>query len=216
MFTLRKPTDEVVRSYLAAQAELPFSYPHVGMTRGNPPKGYDADRCRICLGQGPEVYDQAKAAVRRWAMFPAEMVELFWPDAAIEIGTVVAALFKAGCLWSLNPCRIVYAVDEAGDIERFGFSYGTLPGHLECGEERFTVEWHHADDSVWYELFAISRPRHWLARIGYPIVRREQKRFRELSGRSMQRSVTGATIAKSGTDRDHVAISLLYPGVWQG
>ena len=36
-------------------------------------------------------------------------------------------------LWWLNACRIVYVVDEAGPVTRFGFAYGTLPGHAGSG-----------------------------------------------------------------------------------
>ena len=39
------------------------------------------------------------------------------------------------------------------------------------------VEWHQADNSVWYDLYAFSQPNQWLARLGYPVVRRLQKRF---------------------------------------
>lgn len=72
---------------------------------------------------------------------------------------------------------------------RFGFVYGTLPGHVECGEERFQVEWNRNDDSVWYDIFAFSRPNHFLARIGYPIVRRIQKKFASDSAAAMQLAV---------------------------
>jgi hypothetical protein len=61
-----------------------------------------------------------------------------------------------------------------------------LTDHAECGEERFLVEWHRGDDSVWYDLLAFSRPRHLLARCIYPYVRWLQRRFRLLSGQSMQ------------------------------
>ena len=41
----------------------------------------------------------------------------------------------------MNAGRVVYLVDEDGPVPRFGFAYGTLPGHAESGEERFLVEW---------------------------------------------------------------------------
>jgi len=78
--------------------------------------------------------------------------------------------------YSLNACRIVYVVDEHGPPRRFGFAYGTLPAHVECGEERFMIEMS-ADGTVSYSLRAVSKPRLLLTRIGYPIVRRLQKRF---------------------------------------
>jgi len=87
--------------------------------------------------------------------------------------------------FSLNACRIVYTLEEDGPIKRFGFAYGTLAGHAESGEERFTVEWNREDDSVWYEILAFSRPGQMLARLGYPLSRSLQKRFAEGSKAAM-------------------------------
>ena len=39
------------------------------------------------------------------------------------------------------------------------------------------MEWHHEDDSVFYDLYAHSRPNHLLAWLGYPLARRLQHRF---------------------------------------
>ena len=44
-------------------------------------------------------------------------------------------------LWSLNAFRIIYLIEEeASLLKRYGFAFGTLPGDVERGEERFTVE----------------------------------------------------------------------------
>ncbi len=72
---------------------------------------------------------------------------------------VVAVLGRAVGLWWLNCCRIVYVVNEVGLVAKFGFAYGTLPGHVESGEERFQVEWNRNDNTVWYDLLAFSRPK---------------------------------------------------------
>ena len=90
--------------------------------------------------------------------------------------------------WSLNTARIVYLVEESGEVERFGFGYGTLPGHGERGEERFSVEWRREDGSVHYDVLAFSRPKHPLAWIGYPFVRSLQRRFARDSRREMVRA----------------------------
>ena len=47
-----------------------------------------------------------------------------------------------------------------------------------CGEERFVVEWNRADNSVWFDVLALSKPSHVVAWLGYPLVRRMQARFR--------------------------------------
>ena len=97
----------------------------------------------------------------------------------------MAAVVSHYGFWSLNACRVVYLLDEEGDgMRRSGFAYGTLPAHGEIGEERFSVEWL-ADDSVWYDLYAFSRPGHVLARLGYPIARRLQRRFVSESKQAM-------------------------------
>ena len=80
-------------------------------------------------------------------------------------------------------------MDEAGPITRFGFAYGTLPDHAGSGEERFLIEWDQADNSVWYDILAFSRPQHFLVRLGYPMVRRTQKRFGRESAAVMLRAV---------------------------
>ena len=68
-------------------------------------------------------------------------------------------------------------------------AYRTLPGHVESGEERFLAEWDRGDDGVWYDILAFSRPNHVLTRLGYPVVRRLQKRFGRDSAAAMLRAV---------------------------
>jgi uncharacterized protein (UPF0548 family) len=70
-------------------------------------------------------------------------------------------------------------------VRRFGFAYGTLPDHGAIGEEHFMVEWRPADDSVWYDLYAVSRLERPLARLGYPLARAPQRRFVRASKRAM-------------------------------
>jgi uncharacterized protein (UPF0548 family) len=107
---------------------------------------------------------------------------------------VVAVSARVSGLWWLNVCRIVYLVDEEdGAVTRFGFAYGTLPRHVESGEERFLLEWHRVDDSVWFDILAFSRPRHLLARLSYPWVRRLQKRFGRESAMAMAKAVEDVT-----------------------
>ncbi len=125
-------------------------------------------------------------------MYETGWTKLCWPDTPITAGTVVGVLGRHFGLWSLNACRIVYVIEkEASLLKRYGFAFGTLPGHVERGEERFTVEWHRADDSVSYEVFAFARPAHPMASVGPPFVRLVQRRFAADSLRSMVEAVEG-------------------------
>ena len=127
-------------------------------------------------------------ALKRWEMFNIGWLQLCWPDAPIEAGSGVVVLAHHLGFWSLNACRIVSVIDEDVDSRRYGFIYGTLPDHAERGQERFTVEWRRKDDSVWYDIFAYSRPNLLLARLGYPVTRLLQKRFALDSMKAMLRS----------------------------
>ena len=154
-----------------------------------PPAGYVVDHTRIKLGEGEEVFTRAKAALGRWEQFRLGWVEAWSPETPIETGEVVAVVARQFGLWWLNACRIVYVVDEAGPIRRFGFAYGTLPDHAGTGEERFLVEWDRASGEVWYDILAFSRPHQILTRLGYPYMRRVQKRFGRESAAAMVRAV---------------------------
>jgi uncharacterized protein (UPF0548 family) len=189
MLSLRKPTAESIRPFLEAQAKLPFTYSAVGATATTPPAGYVVDRTRIELGEGEPVFQLAIAALQRWEQFHLGWVEAWSPDTPIQPGEVVAVMGRAIGVWWLNACRIVYTVDEAGPISKFGFAYGTLPGHVESGEERFLIEWNRGDNSVWFDIVAFSRPNHFLTRFGYPVVRRLQKQFGRDSAASMLKAV---------------------------
>jgi uncharacterized protein (UPF0548 family) len=191
MPSIRRPSTEV-RNFLAAQSKLDFTYAAVGATATTPPSGYVVDRTRAKLGEGEAAFQSAKAALTRWEHFRLGWVEATPTDTPIQVGSCVAVLARVLGLWWLNACRIVYVLDELEPTGRFGFAYGTLPGHAESGEERFMVEWDRTNDSVWYDILAFSRPNHLLPRLGYPLTRRTQKRFALDSVAAMQKAVGSA------------------------
>ncbi len=188
MRSFHEPTENLIRDFLERQSREPFSYTEVGLSLEGEPAGYNLDHHRTLLGEGEEVFAAAVAALKRWEMFPAPLTRIVPADASVREGTVVAVLARAFGCWWLNACRIVYVLDESAPARRYGFAYGTLPAHVEYGEERFSVEWRD-DDTVWYDIRVFSRPRHWLARLAYPLIRRLQRRFARESQAAMRRAV---------------------------
>jgi uncharacterized protein (UPF0548 family) len=198
MYSIKKPSRAAVAALLAEQRPLPLSYVGPGLTADLPaadvswPSGFDLDHCRVRLGSGGEVFAAACRAIDAWRMFDIGWAELCYPDTPIEVGAAVGVLVRSYGLWSLSVCRIVYTVDtrsaEKESPQRYGFAYGTLPDHVERGEERFVVEWL-SDDTVWFDLLAVSRPAHWLTWTAYPLVRRWQRAFRRDSSAAMLRAV---------------------------
>lgn len=194
MLTVRKPGIELRRRVQEFQAKLDFTYAEVGATATMPPDGFAVDQTRIALGDGETIFRTVRRALERWEQFGLGWLEVWPPETPLRVGeTVVVAAHVFG-VWSLNAARIVYVIDESSTSKsRFGFAYGTLPGHVEAGEERFLIEWDKSDNRVWYDILAFSRPRHVLARLGNFQVRRMQKRFAQQSAAAIQQAIAAAT-----------------------
>lgn len=217
MYLLFKPAPTRIRDFLHRQSRLPFAYTPVGITHlqtgqtpAHLPSGYVIDHHRIQLGCGQQVYARARQALREWRMFPRKWVQTYPDPAPIAADTPVAILAQLPGLWSLNAARIVYVLEQAGAVQRYGFAYGALPDHAEQGEERFCVEWRRNDDSVWYDILAFSRPNQRLAQLAYPVVRGLQHRFAVDSLQAMKKIIAlpdaDITVARSdrvGSGRDH-------------
>lgn len=189
MFFLSRPSDERIREIIEEQRSADFSYEDVGATKGLMPSGYRILHRHLELGRGAERFALAVEAIHRWKTFNFPGVWVYPPEAPIDRGNTVAVLVKHFGFWSANCCRIVYVLDEDGPVQRFGFAYGTLPEHAAQGEERFLVEWDRYSDMVSYDIVSFSRPRHWLAMVGYPLAQKTQKRFLENSLNAMTRAV---------------------------
>jgi len=178
MFRISEPSERDVDQFISSQRNLPFTYAEVGATNTTPPlSGYKVDHNRIRLGDGEDVYQRAVEGLKNWRQFELGWVGIVPPRVVVEVGATVAVKARAFGTWSLNATRVVYVIDEP---RRFGFAYGTLPDHVECGEERFLIEWL-PDDSVWYDILAFSRPHHALVKFSSPLARMLQKRFAQQS-----------------------------------
>lgn len=190
MFLPRKPSDETIRQFISSQHDLPFTYRGVGATRSETaPEEFTVDHNRMRLGDGENTYQRAVSALRSWKQFDLGWVTIVPPNTPVEVGRTVAVQARTFGFWSLSAARIVYVIEELTPVKRFGFAYGTLPNHVECGEERFMVELLE-DDSVWYDIYAFSHPEHPLVRLGFPLARRLQKRFARDSLAVMTRAAT--------------------------
>lgn len=173
MFKLTEPSDQDVANFISSQRKSEFSYREVGATNTTPPVGYRIDHNRIQLGRGEACYTRAVKVLKQWRQFELGWVTIVPRGVDVESGATVAVKARAFGTWSLSAARVVYVIDEP---RRFGFAYGTLADHVECGEERFLIEWLE-DDSVWYDILAFSKPRHPLVRATFPLARLLQKRF---------------------------------------
>jgi uncharacterized protein (UPF0548 family) len=187
MFLARRPTGHVIECFLRDSQDLPLSYGPTGIVRTRP-AGVDFDELAVAIGRGQADFDRARDALLAWKQFDIGWVHTFPRQAPVAAGTVVAVLIRHLGFWSLNGCRVLYRVGSPDDAARFGFAYGTLTNHAESGEELFEVFIDPQTDEVIYRIRAISRPQALLARVGRPIVRLLQARFRAQSAAAMKRA----------------------------
>lgn len=173
MFRISEPSEQDAVEFVSSQRNLPFTYAEVGATNATPPSDYKVDHNRIRLGEGEATFRRAVEALKSWRQFDLGWLQIVPRGVSIEAGVTVAVKARAFGTWSLSAARVVYVIDEP---RRWGCAYGTLPEHVERGEERFLIEWLE-DDSVWYDILAFSRPQHPLVRLSSPLARLLQKRF---------------------------------------
>jgi uncharacterized protein (UPF0548 family) len=169
---LSRPVYSDLIPFLQTKFSRPYNYKNIEGTKSPPIKGFDNDHNFVVLGKGETLWQTAKMTLQHWQQFPATWTKIE-PLAPLQKGEVVAVLFRIFGIWFVNAARIVYTFD---DDNRYGFAYGTLPGHIEKGEECFWIE-RNAAGEVSYHIRAFSKPAYWMVWLGYPVARYYQRRF---------------------------------------
>ena len=145
--------------------ELTLTYQEVGATAaGQLPAGYDHQHVERQIGAGQQRFEQAADAVMHWGMQRGAGLRV---QASSEVAELDAVVLVRMMGFLRAPCRVVYVIDEP-DVR--GWAYGTLPGHPECGEERFAVRRDPNTSAVFAEVSAFSRPATWWSKAGGPLV----------------------------------------------
>ena len=159
----------------------------MGATRTrNAPAGYRSQSYEQSLGAGGDVWQRAKIGLSTWVPHRGAGAEIVPADTPLTEGETLLVLLRPGPIWAVAPCRVVYVVDEP---DRFGFAYGTLPGHPEQGEEALVVE--SDGERVDFRVDVFSRPVERLARLGAPVTRLIHRRVTLRYLRSLQAFVQG-------------------------
>lgn len=178
--TLKRPDEAGLERFLQAQRALPVTY-HSSLEAK---AGFTFRRTPQPLGSGQQVFERAVSGLKGWAVYPA-WLRLYPHPAPLAEGTCVALLTGFSPVWTVSAVRVV--ATEASE-RHFSFTLGTLPQHAVSGLERFSI---YQDDAetVWYEITAVSRPQHPLAKLGAPVLRHVQERFARDSVRSLRQFI---------------------------
>ncbi len=147
-----------------------LTYAEVGATGGTMPAGYHHVRARRVIGRGHADFERAADLLLSGAAQRRAGARVTLSETPMRVGTLVTMRLGLGILSFRIPCLVVWAERSATVA---GFAYGTLPGHPERGEERFTLTLR-PDHEVVFEIAAFSKPGRWFTRIGAPLGRRVQ------------------------------------------
>lgn len=143
-----------------------FTYTEIGATRGELPPGYHHLRLRREVGRGAADFHRLGEAVLGYRMQRGLGILRDTSRPAAEPDAEVTVRLGIGPFGVRAPCRVVYVLREP---DRIGFAYGTLPGHPECGEELFAVEYDRETETVFGVVTAFSRPAVRLTRLAGPL-----------------------------------------------
>ena len=163
-----------------------FTYAEVGATAFLPlPDGYHHLAYRTELG--PVSFAAAADAIETFAMHRVAGIGMLTDASRAFPGARVTVRLGVGPVRVLAPCAIVAVFD---DPDRRGFSYGTLAGHPERGEEAFFVT-RDRSGAVTFEVRAFSRSGRWFTTLATPVVPAFQQLYARHLARALRRILRG-------------------------
>lgn len=182
-----RPTDSesIARLVERASSAEPTYAETAAALSGKHPLGYRHDHHEVVLGRGAETFDRAVQGLQMWTTHRVPGIRVLPEGTEVRPGATVVVTIGTPLSAIAAPCRVIDIVDEPG---RWGFAYGTLPGHPEEGEEAFIASISD-DGTVAFAITAFSRPASSLMRISGPVARAVQRRVTLGYIRSMQHFV---------------------------
>lgn len=166
---LGRPSGERLEAIWRDACATEPTYDHLGSTLR---PGASLTAARLVLGAGRDDFERAGTGLRAWVCHGGIGATVHPAAAPIRSGVTVVVAVPFGPCTVVVPNRIVGVVEEE---RRFGFAYGTLPGHQERGEESFVVEL--LDDGAVVGTITVdAAPASSAARAAAPAVRGLQRR----------------------------------------
>ena len=168
MIFVRRTQKLSIDRVLLEAASHELTYSQIGATFDSElPTGFHHLHRTVQLGVGSLAFEKAKRGLRTWQLHKIPGVRVYPVAPIIALSTTVVVTIGAPFAAIAAPCRITRVVD---DKSRYGFAYGTLPGHPEKGEEAFIVSLQ-SNNEVILQLTAFSAPGTQLTRVAGPLGR---------------------------------------------
>jgi uncharacterized protein (UPF0548 family) len=188
-----RPTD-LEPLMAAARSAAPRLVP--GARFDDSPDGFRLASTRQRVGSGEADFEHAKQLLCEWAFLPASAHPC--PDTPPQRpGENLLLLVRTFGVWAAMPARVLESIATTDGVQRAGFVYTALPGHVAQGYERFLLEQDPATGDVTFELRAVARPAQRLVRLVRPAFSLMQLRFRLGCMRQMRNGIRAARPAST-------------------
>jgi len=173
---------------------IPTAHPRLDVWRSRPySRGVESGPDKACRRDAYELeitrepageptpdgpFERAAAAILRYEIFPTTLLTPVVQRTPLQVGDTVGARYHfapgVDLFFASRVVAVIRTFDAATELHRAGFTYRTLEGHPEFGEETFCVEKHAATGAVVVALRSWSRAGNWLSKLGWPLARRLQ------------------------------------------
>lgn len=190
------------RRALEALRDRPVNVPETSLEDPPPGEGWLVDDHTFPLGgetPGPPSPDGpfvvARDLIRAYEFADPRLIRAVYnPDDPLDQRTMLLEGRFLGMTFHLGA-RVVHVTEDVvgdadGAVDRWGWGYRTLQGHLEMGQMDFWVVKHRGDGRVEFRIHAVSRPApipNPLVRFGFRLFGRGlQLRFARTAGARLQ------------------------------
>jgi uncharacterized protein (UPF0548 family) len=189
-----RPRPEALAEHLRRAEASEVTYEATGMSVGQAdPGALPSYERHLEVGRGDDAFARACEQLRRWRQHRAIAASVHPGLPPLEEGTTLLVLLPLVVATLVVPCRVVAVVDEP---DRFGFAYGTLPGHVETGEEAFVVE-RRPDGEVRFTVRVVAEPATPVLRAIGPLVAVGQRVAVARYLRGLRAGVRGSSLNSS-------------------
>jgi uncharacterized protein (UPF0548 family) len=177
--------------------DLGLNYAAIGCTASPevlsfPPAGFLPIELSHRIGSSAHRFDTAARLLMTWGVLRqagVDVLDIVAEPAALSTRSTGPLYLQDGTPWITpgmtarlasnhrpdvvsGPVKVLSVIDEPG---RMGYVYGTCPGHRAQAERLFLLE-HAEDDSVWFTVRSVARPRNTRTPLSRALFRSAQRR----------------------------------------
>jgi uncharacterized protein (UPF0548 family) len=168
---LSDPKLDKLNQILETQSQLQLSYEASDLLTNN--SSMKTTEYCMSVGTGLDAFEKAVLCLSQFAVHERAGFQVLKTSNSLEVNSCVLLKLSLFPFYITSVCRITNIISSSNT---FGFTYGTLPHHIEVGEELFLIELTKTNN-VLFKIKTISRPGNKFAILVKPYSNHLQLKF---------------------------------------